>query len=77
MKLILVQSILWLAYAVGLCLGLSFCLAVGGGLGQVIAHAPITGALSGLAYWSVGYFATADQGYQRVLDRINAVKAAA
>ena len=77
MKSFIAQSILWSAYVFGLCLGLSFCLAVGAGLGQVIAQAPITGAISGLAYWSFGYFHTADQGYQRVLARVKAVKAAA
>ena len=77
MKLVLVQSTIWLAYVFGLCLGLTFCAAVGAGLGYSINHAPLTGLLCGLVWWSFGYAVTADQGYQRVIARIDAIKALA
>ena len=43
MKLLFAQAILWAAYVFGLCLGLSFCVAVGAALGSVLSHAPLTG----------------------------------
>lgn len=77
MKSFFVSLILWSAYVVGLCLGLGFCLGVGTGLGYWLADAPLTGLLSGAAWWSFGYYATALQGYQRMVARIEAIKALA
>ena len=77
MKLIFVQSIIWLAYAFGLCLGLGFCLAVGTVLGYSFNHAPISGLLCGFVWWSVGYFHTAGDSLQRVTAKIEAIKAIA
>ena len=75
MKSFIAQAIIWLAYILGLTLGLSFCLAVGYVLGATINHAPITGLLCGFAWWTAGYYQTSSQGLERVSARIEAIKA--
>ena len=77
MKLLFAQATLWVAYLFGLCLGLSFCVAVGAALGSVLSHAPLTGGLCGVSYWTFGYAITAQDSLQRLELKLAALKPAA
>ena len=77
MNLLFAQAILWAAYVLGLCLGLTFCVAVGAALGSVLSHAPLTGGLCGVSYWTFGYVVTAQDSLQRLELKLAALKPAA
>jgi hypothetical protein len=65
-------SIIWLATAVGIALGLSFCVGLGYVLGSFY-DAGLSGALSGLVWYAFGYAYTMQDMLESNASRIDAL----
>ena len=65
-------TIIWLASAVGIALGLTFCVGLGYVIG-VFFDAGLSGALSGLVWYAFGYAYTMQEMLEYNASRIDAL----
>lgn len=69
MKSILAFTVIWAITALGVALGLNFCVAVGYALGLAF-HAPLSGALCGLVWYLFGWCHTCNGIAERNAQRV-------